>query len=241
MQDIPRPADTQSHPDRLRPVVSTRARRQFVREMLLIVTSILIAFALDASWDAWRRRSDARHNRDALRTEFVSNRAAADRSIERHSNIQVRLVGLLRTLSENDAGSEVAVPDSLLSAMFEWRTQDWATGTLQSFLTSDGLQHVGDATLRSWIAGWPARIEDVNEDQELVRDYVNNVLIPSVATRLAVPHLVEPWRKSLSGTTNIRIAPELHVLVAARAAHQTLVVRSLETFRAQMDSVLARL
>lgn len=112
---------------------------------------------------------------------------------------------------------------------------------LQSFLASDGLQHVSDTTLRSWIAGWPARIEDVDEDQELVRDYVNNVLIPSVASHLAVPHLVEPWRKNLPTATIIRVNPELHVLVAARAAHQTLIVRSLTTFRAQIDSVMVRL
>ena len=209
--------------------------------MVLIVTSILIAFALDASWDAWRRTSDARLNRRALREEFATNRNTVDRAIQRHTNIQSRLETLLGTLASTKHGGFVNVPDSLLSAIFEWRTQDWVTGTLQSFIESDGLHQVSDPEVRAGIAGWPARLADVNEDQELVRDYVNNVLLASMAQRFPIAHLVEPWPKNLTGTTQIRLDSELHALIAARTAHQTLVVRSLTTFRAQMDSVILRL
>ena len=192
------------------------------REVGIVVAGILIAFSLDAWWDA--------------RREKLSQEAQL-----RHRNIALRSRALLSVLQLHPVGSDVQVPDSLLGSVFEWRTQSWSTGTVEALIASGDLRQIADPELRSLLADWPARVEEVAEDQLLARDFVYAVAIPELARQADVAHLVDPWRKPLSGLTSVRASAEAKAVVAARAAQAELATRSLRVFRDEVDAVLIQL
>lgn len=216
--------------------------RLVLRETGIVVAGILIAFALDAWWDARGERVQNEARLVALSEDFRASLDRLDSALARHTHIHGRTRALVEALRGSPPGAEVAVPDSLLSALFEWRTQDWSTGAVEAVLASGGLRGLGSLTLRARLAAWPARVDDIYEDQVLARDFINSVVIPAMAEQGDVAHLVEPWSgKRFSGATTIRATGTVRTLAAARAAQQELIARSLQSFRRDVEEILEAL
>lgn len=205
------------------------------------MVGILIAFSLDAWWDARRRTVSYETQLRGLHQEFTANRALIDLAAVRHGNIAARSRALLSVLQLHPVGSEMEVPDSLLGSVFEWRTQGWSTGNIEALIASGGLQQVADTELRGMLADWPAQVEEVDEDQTMGRDFVYAVAIPEISRYGDVAHLVDPAPKRSTASSVVRVTPELKAIVAARVAHAELTVGSLRVFRRQVDSVLVRI
>jgi hypothetical protein len=211
------------------------------REVGIVVAGILIAFSLDAWWDARRERLSQEAQLRALHEEFTANRERIDRAEERHRNIALRSRALLSALQLHPAGSEVQVADSLLGSVFEWRTQEWSMGSVEALIASGDLQRIADPELRRLLADWPASVEEMDEDQILGRDFVYAVAVSELARHADVAHLVDPAPKRSSGVTNIRVSTAAKAVVAARVALAELTAGSLRDFRAEVDAVLLQI
>jgi len=146
-----------------------RAWAPAVRDLLLIVVSILIAFSLDAWWDRLTQHSRLQQGLDAVAAEFVTNRAVADSILRGNTEAG-------RWSAANGFGD--LFPDSLSPQLslddargfFTLGTFEPVDGAIQAFLRGDQLSEIRDLELQATLAAWPSKLEDFREDQAAVYD-----------------------------------------------------------------------
>ena len=140
---------------------------RLLAEGLVVVTSILLAFAIDAWWEGHTDRSAEQRILQELAGELRQNQAKLDDMLAFHADTE----DAARTALEL-AASDVAVePDSIdqLIGALSWPSgSEWITGSLDAVLFSGDLALIENKELRARIAAWPTSIARVVfwEDQE---------------------------------------------------------------------------
>ncbi|MDP2957169.1 MAG: hypothetical protein Q8N53_12170 [Longimicrobiales bacterium] len=136
-------------------------------EGVLIVISILSAFALDAWWDARLARQEEADVLVRLRAEAVSNRDQLLERIDNHRSVQRAAEAILAlTGSSAPTGlSADSVGRLIDEASSNW-TYDPANGVLESLIVSGRLGIISSDSLQTELAGWPAMVRDMQEDEQ---------------------------------------------------------------------------
>jgi hypothetical protein len=164
-----------------------RAWPQRLGEFFAIVFGILVALAGDAWWDGQVERREEREALMALRDEFgASHRAlrAGEREHERAARAIRRLLQW--------TGPDPVLPDGdivgveLYDGIVRYSTYNDRRGVLDGVIASGGLRLVRNDSLRARLAGWPAVVEDLTEDEVLALELRNRELLPYVYRRLPV-------------------------------------------------------
>ena len=181
--------------------------------MLLIVGSILIAFALDAWWDERAELRQEKAQLRALRAELVESR---DRLLEVIESVRHHAANVDRlvTLLEAAGDATVQVPNELLGSVVSWRTSDIALSSLESLRASGLLGRLSNPELQAALAGFPAQVEDIQEYEigltcvaAAIRDYTG---IANYAISVSGPHsrMTEEVRSRI-GQTLVEFTGEL--------------------------------
>ena len=151
-------------------------RRRLV-EAVVIVGSILLAFGIDAAWEA---RQDARAADDllqALSVEFDGARA----ELLRHRNRWAEVVDATERLivaQSTGAEPEPAVMDTLLYRFLTPTTFDAQDRALAGAAASGGLALIRDQELRNMLAAWPVYVAEVRDNELAGREFILRVLTP---------------------------------------------------------------
>lgn len=126
----------------------------------IIVISILLAFWVDASWDAHQESKRRSVLMDDLREEIAQNRARLASLLERQGTRQAQIERLLNELTPAAAGlgepALLALQDSILASP----TFDPAWGVLELLIQSGDLTLIENRELRSGLAQLPAVSND---------------------------------------------------------------------------------
>lgn len=144
--------------------------RSFGAEFLLIVVSILAAFALQAWWSA-RVEGEQMHARlGTLRDEFDATREdLADEAVKLDS-VRSAIARLLATVGP--AAPLVSI-DSLTASLdrsFRASTIELRDGSLQALLASGQLAQIEDPTLTTLLAEWPSDIARLRTKSSLLEE-----------------------------------------------------------------------
>lgn len=224
-------------------------------EGVVIVGSILLAFALDAWWDNQNRADELQAQREAVALEMQSTREALQRVLTVHQ-LNADLAGQLRSaLGQVPEGSEVVVPDTLVGPLFPQATADVTTGSLDVFVALGALERIEDPAIRRALLGWPARIEDLLDDQMYLRNFAAQDLASYLRANAAVGNaelLATPFLRNrlggdpppevdLSGTVSLRREQQLMNLLAAREAGERAMRSGLVEMLDQADRIVAAL
>lgn len=195
-------------------------------ELFIIVAGILIAFWLDAWWDRASAREAELSELAGIRAELAKGVDVLTRFLDIQSAYGRHLDD---TMLELNAGPErIALPDSALRALVAWRTVDVPTSSMDALVASGRLGTIRDLEIRGALASFPAVLDDLGEDEDLARDWVEMVLVPYLAPLGVLPDAYDnhPMTRSLMGETgttgvvlDIRGSPELLGLVSARRMH----------------------
>ncbi|NNK61877.1 MAG: hypothetical protein HKO98_01605 [Gemmatimonadetes bacterium] len=156
--------------------MSSSNARRFAVEALVIIASILIAFALDAWWDNRQERARIAELLSAVADDFEREVAVLDSIVAANRGRYVVETAFLRA---TDAGAATVSADSIarLAAMTEdHQIYDPSFGALSALLSSGGLESVDDPDLRRRLAGWPAELLDLEWEQRQAFDAVDGVL-----------------------------------------------------------------
>lgn len=214
--------------------------RATVREVFVVVLSILIAFSLDAWWDRVAEVRNLREGLATLRTEVQADLSAVDGLASDVGRIAANIDSLVAMLPEQPEA--VTLPDSLLGAMIRWRTSDVSTSLFETLIASGSLHLIRDEELSRMITGFPASLADVQEDEELGRDYVEYVLSPFLAEAgLAAPAYANRSRPEGSGVRRVTPPPALAGMLAARRVHLVFSQTGLESIQAFQRELLSRI
>lgn len=213
-------------------------------EMALIVLSILIAFALDAWWDERVQQKEERSQLESLRDELITSRTSLDGIIqsvlEQGENVD-KLVGLLK----NAESDPVIVPNALLGSVVSWRTSDVSISTLESLRASGNIGVITNPELRKALVGFPAVVHDVQEDEEIGRDFVEYVLSPALA-RFGLASAAYTNRLGFNdsghgGESSITPNEEIVGLLTARQVHISFSKRGLPRIKDYMSDLITKI
>lgn len=223
--------------------------RRFVAEGVVIVASILLAFGIDAWWaDVQDQEAEALILR-ALATEFRENLAELRAVHEVHARYGQELEELVDLMVSQPDGTTLRVGDSQLRPLISFRTADPATGTLSTLLASGRIDLIRNEELQQALAGWPAVVEDVAEDERLVRDFVHGQFVTGIVNELDVGRLLVNWsqlgargattRVSDAAQLSLRVSPTSRAMIGERYHLAQLLVSQSGDRLAAGDSILA--
>lgn len=146
-------------------------RREFARRLalegLVIVASILAAFALDTWWDGVGERREEAAALESLHREFELARA----SVEFYRSIQARIHASVSATTDsleaalNRGASTVELPDTLLGWAYIPPTTSISLGTLEGLVASGRLSIISDPDLRAALGSWGSELEELNEEE----------------------------------------------------------------------------
>lgn len=181
-----------------------------------MIASILIAFAIDAAWDAHQHREELRELLEGLRAELVENQGlvqegkrSTSEAIERLTRFRSDTTGELADIGAADSYLEIYLPFV--------RGWDVAlqTGFLEATVSSGKLSLIPDPTTRASLSSLAAEVEDLDRlNGELDRMGADAAAVmgeyPSVRQ---VPGAVEI---DPAGIQALRRDPRLQGLASAR-------------------------
>jgi hypothetical protein len=159
---------------------------RLLAEGLLIVLSILLAFALDAGWGNLQELSEEAEILRRLETEAAAN---LDQLVEKQNahddarEAAAALLGLtgLRTPPAVHADS---VGRLIFRMTFTW-SYDPGNGVLSSLVNSDKLRLIRSDSLRTALASWPALVADIQEDEQAAWRVLDERVTPFLDRHLA--------------------------------------------------------
>lgn len=140
-------------------------------EGAVIVGSILLAFGIDAWWDA---RGDAQRKEaviEGLRSDFRAARVDLNRVSTYHLNGRSSAEQLMQ-LGDNGTvpASSSDLVDSLFSDLSGTASFDPPLGTLEALISSGELDLIGDLELALLLTGFPAMVGDLDREQRFQRE-----------------------------------------------------------------------
>lgn len=180
--------------------------RDAVREVGLIVLGILIAFSVDAAWDARQVRRAERDVLHSLQGEMAYNLRELDASDS------LRSAGLeagraLFALTGPDAAMRPwADLESLLLRLSEGAlTFEPRTGTINSIVGGGRLDLIRNDSLRSALASWQEQLRDVREEEDRSIEYLVEQFWPYWEGLVVFPADGSDWGGAFDGTTSLEI------------------------------------
>jgi hypothetical protein len=163
----------------------------FLTEAALIVVSILVAFAVDASWE---KRGDALRVQaliDGLHNDFVAVQQELDDALVEHEALErasARWVMLGRSAPPTPALTATA--DTLLTDLLWQGTFDAPLGTLEALLNAGDLDLIDDPALVRALTSWSAVVNDLTDREARIAQHAADRLIPYLTERVPIADLL---------------------------------------------------
>jgi len=152
-------------------------------EMVLIVASILFAFALDSWWDERKERVEETEILHGLKEEFLLNRSMLERRIATHSSDLLAIEELLAAAMRGHWESTEIEVDQALAALIAPPTTDLGNGVLDALIGAGRIELLTNRRLRVRLAAWEGVFEEVRDDEIMSRGFVLDVIIPYLIRR----------------------------------------------------------
>jgi len=226
--------------------------RRIALEGIAVVVSILLAFAIDASWDARQLREAERAAIDALRDELLQNRDLLQRSIDFNER-SVRAVSVFLASSPDqiratDFGLLNTTAATIGGVIWTLQSFDPDIGALVRFLGRDELVTDLGRTVYTAVVNWETKRDDTAEEAALLWESCLIVLrgltsyLSDVAPREGVPagltllNVDGPERLA-----RFRANEALMGELVAKAQLQSIYIRELRALLDHTDQVLAML
>ncbi len=220
-------------------------------EFVVIVFSILSAFALDSVWAQRTERRALQLELGSVREEMEGNREHLANWLLLHRRISSSIDELLALLSAGKDGTQILVPDTLLLGARIGPTVNPSAGALRVLISSGRLALVEDIELRLALAGWEDALADVSEGEEvgygmLVDDilpYLSHSLPPDefdALNRLNSYFWTDPFRGEALPVRMIPVpwSADLRNLLSMRRSFADVAIIELAAFLASVDRTL---
>jgi len=213
----------------------TKSLRRLLIEGAAIVVSILLAFALDAMWEERQLRQWEVSQLVTLSVDMAENLASLDEIVSAHNNNVRNMESMLSLMGETPTGESAKIPNAILVSLISWRTADISMGSLDALLASGKLGDIDNAEIRKALASWPSKVLDAQEDENLARDFVENIVTAGLAGQgvIAAAYSSRSTPADLGdtsrsrGETVVTVTPEIIDYATVRRVHSTMARESI--------------
>jgi hypothetical protein len=218
--------------------------KRLAAEGAVVVVSILLAFGIDAWWDGYIESKREHKQLVAARDEFSESLLGLDEvleSIQSHADGVDELISLLK-----DAESEpVEVPGPLLGYAIGWRTSDVSTSTLDALIASGELNLVKNDELRRKLAGFPAFLLNVTEDEVMAMSFAESVMSSFLAreglAEAAYANRPGLGRPGAPESATITPSAEFVGLLMARRVHFEFALGGLPAIKTYLEDLIRQI
>lgn len=147
-------------------------------EGVAIVISILLAFSIDAWWEARQDLKAERVHLTALRVQFAEVARIIDTELDELEAASAAAQWLLSlTPDEAAAESTDSIADNFL-AIFRLGRANLPSGALDALMASGNLSLIADPDLAAHLAAWPAAVAEVYENAGWLVEQREDRLVP---------------------------------------------------------------
>jgi hypothetical protein len=151
--------------------------RELLLEGAVILASILLAFGIDASWEAAELRRDVRSDLQNVARELGANQDRVEFAIDMATRIHAALTYLDIALASVDE-PQVSVPDTVAWLASLSPTLNPSLGAVDALIASGRMGAIKEPDLTTRLAGLRDVIEDVREEQLYNNEIAHQHLIP---------------------------------------------------------------
>ncbi len=223
---------------------------RILAEGAVIVVSILLAFSIDAGWNNHVEQQREREQLASMRAEFHGSLSGLDAilaSVQSHAENIESLIALLKAAGDKP----VLVPGALLGSAVTWRTSDVSISTLEALMASGDLNLLRNVELRTQLAGLPAFLLDVTEDEIIAQTFAEaemSVFLAreglaeiAYANRSGVPGPDGIQTLTAPAEINVRPSPELIGMLTVRRVHFWYSEVGLPSVRSYLESLIEQI
>lgn len=150
-------------------------------EGLVIVLSILLAFALDAWWEGQQLERDVYQELGNVGRELRRNQELLVFQIDVIQRIVAAEEFLLGLMQADPSAGDIAVADTVGFLATTSVTFDPSLGALDALIASGRLSAVADTDLRLRLSGLRALVADATELQERIRGLYFDQMLPQIS------------------------------------------------------------
>ena len=202
-------------------------RTRIVVESLVIVLSILLAFAIDAGWDERQNRREEVEILRALSVEFERYSDRFGRRAVFYEGVADEIVWLLDAASF--VPSDLDRLDSAFLAFVGAPTFDIGSGVHHELVASGRVALISDPDLRRRVSNWEGLLVETTDNEQVVRRFATSVKVPFLASRHAPVGRMS--RVAKRDEWQLSVMPEDEALVAYRALVDDPEFRALAAWR----------
>ena len=227
--------------------------KRIALEGIVIVVSILLAFAIDAWWDERNERLEETEVLLGLKSEFSRYRGEISNSIKYYANNRPLIAELIVATRKGSWDSETLNFDAALNTIYDPKSHDFGGGVLDALINSGRLEIISDYNLRVRLANWSQVFGEIRDDEIRNVDFIMNHVIPYML-RWHVPQsrgmeLCCPYAEWPISTVSVAdnpdklsrllTDPEFEVLVEMRYESLAHIALEYRTALLEMDAILA--
>ena len=201
----------------------------------------------------WDNRIEQRRERKQLvsmRAEFEASLLGLDEvltSIQGHAQNIEDVIQLRKTAG----GEPVLIPGPLLGSAIIWRRFDVSISTLNALMSSGDLNLLDNVALRTNLAGFPAFLLNVTEDEVIAQNFAEREMSIFLA-REGLAEIAYANRGGVPGPEGIqglsapveiyvKSSPELTGLLTARRVHFLYSEEGLPTVRSYLEELIGQI
>ena len=192
-------------------------------EFIIIVSSILLAFWIDASWESRLGSQEELEILIGLEQQFENQLGVLENFANRYDTLSMRARPLLTSSSIYDLS--ISHIESGLGALIWAGTFNAGRGTLEAILSSGRLELIENKELRADLAQWNAVLEETQDNEIGMRDYVFTVFVPRLAS----------WGVEIQGPFST-LAPDLGALIVAQIFNLTEFFYKIQSLKVWLST-----
>lgn len=166
--------------------MTDRSLKSYLYEGIVIVASIIVAFALDASWANYQESRIERRVLAELHDELESAKTRINVSISELEGVIAASFELAEFLGTDTAELTPDQAEILFLRIHGLNTLEVPMSVFDSIIASGQARLISNIELRKALAAWPALVYDVRENHEWHRVATDEVMVPHFAKYLSI-------------------------------------------------------
>jgi len=181
-------------------------RTRIVVEGSAIVVSILLAFAIDAWWDAHQDRQEEQRVLAGLKEELESNLARIDVELSyRHSVVESIETLFAASLGKVEVGRDQA--DRLIGDVTWWTNVEYSRGVDDGFVRGGRLSIIENNDLRDAISELPNRYDVIRESERNDQITTSTIIVPYLNRHASLTQIANTMASGRPGTGDTPTPP----------------------------------
>jgi hypothetical protein len=220
-------------------------------EMVVVVASILLAFAIDAWWDDRGDRKAENMLLERLQADFSEIKMMLEVARKDHTETHDACVALLEFAVGEPLPVSAEVDTMVARVFIASRTFNPGSGAVAAFLNSDRARLVGNQPLADLLLAWSGLVEELQEEEVQLAKGVSERWTPYLASRTSLGPYIATYGDLMSGLPGKVAQPSQRIPLVVdeefvnhvlnRFTWQQLALREIGPLSAAIDEILALL